>query len=90
MKIRDMHALPYGGQAGGRLTQIQKKDLLLLKYMVIQFVETLLNQRLNNKREWTSCYLSRVCSTGNNEITLKEMMLFLTCLGSEQQWLRND
>lgn len=31
MKIRDMHALPYGGQAGGRLTQIQKKGFTLIK-----------------------------------------------------------
>ena len=26
-----MHALPYGGQAGGRLTQIQKKGFTLIK-----------------------------------------------------------
>jgi len=31
MKIRDMHALPYGGQAGGRLTQIVKKGFTLIK-----------------------------------------------------------
>ncbi len=31
MKIRDMHALPYGGQAGGRLTQIQKKGFTFIK-----------------------------------------------------------
>lgn len=31
MKIRDMHALPYGGQAGGRLTQIEKKGFTLIK-----------------------------------------------------------
>jgi len=31
MKIRDMHALPYGGQAGGRLTQIENKGFTLIK-----------------------------------------------------------
>jgi len=31
MKIRDMHALLYGGQAGGRLTQIVKKGFTLIK-----------------------------------------------------------
>ncbi|OFX44560.1 MAG: DNA modification methylase [Bacteroidetes bacterium GWA2_30_7] len=31
MKIRDMHALPYGGQAGGRLTQINNKGFTLIK-----------------------------------------------------------
>ncbi len=31
MKIRDIHALPYGGQAGGRLTQIKKKGFTIIK-----------------------------------------------------------
>lgn len=31
MKIRDVHALPYGGQAGGRLTQIEKKGFTIIK-----------------------------------------------------------
>ncbi len=31
MKIRDIHALPYGGQAGGRLTQIQNKGFTIIK-----------------------------------------------------------
>lgn len=31
MKIRGIHALPYGGQAGGRLTQIQKKGFTIIK-----------------------------------------------------------
>lgn len=31
MKIRDIHALPYGGQSGGRLTQIQKKGFTIIK-----------------------------------------------------------
>ncbi|MBU1297961.1 MAG: site-specific DNA-methyltransferase [Bacteroidetes bacterium] len=31
MKIRDMHALPYGGQAGGRLTQIENKGFTIIK-----------------------------------------------------------
>jgi len=31
MKIRDMHALPYGGQAGGRLTQIKTKGFTIIK-----------------------------------------------------------
>jgi len=31
MKIRDIHALPYGGQAGGRLTQILKKGFTIIK-----------------------------------------------------------
>jgi len=31
MKIRGMHALPYGGQAGGRLTQIETKGFTIIK-----------------------------------------------------------
>jgi len=31
MKIRGMHALPYGGQAGGRLTQIENKGFTIIK-----------------------------------------------------------
>jgi DNA modification methylase len=31
MKIRGIHALPYGGQAGGRLTQIETKGFTLIK-----------------------------------------------------------
>ena len=31
MKIRGMHALPYGGQAGGRLTQINNKGFTIIK-----------------------------------------------------------
>ncbi len=31
MKIRGIHALPYGGQAGGRLTQIENKGFTLIK-----------------------------------------------------------
>ena len=31
MKIRGVHALPYGGQAGGRLTQIETKGFTLIK-----------------------------------------------------------
>jgi site-specific DNA-methyltransferase (adenine-specific) len=31
MKIRDMHALPYGGQAGGRLTQIENNGFTIIK-----------------------------------------------------------
>lgn len=31
MKIRGLHALPYGGQAGGRLTQIEKKGFTIIK-----------------------------------------------------------
>ena len=31
MKIRGLHALPYGGQAGGRLTQIENKGFTIIK-----------------------------------------------------------
>ncbi len=31
MKIRGLHALPYGGQAGGRLTQIETKGFTIIK-----------------------------------------------------------
>lgn len=31
MKIRGLHALPYGGQAGGRLTQINNKGFTIIK-----------------------------------------------------------
>ena len=31
MKIKDIHALPYGGQTGGRLTQIEKKGFTIIK-----------------------------------------------------------
>jgi site-specific DNA-methyltransferase (adenine-specific) len=31
MKIRGVHALPYGGQAGGRLTQIENKGFTIIK-----------------------------------------------------------
>jgi len=31
MKIRGLHALPYGGQAGGRLTQIKNKGFTVIK-----------------------------------------------------------
>jgi DNA modification methylase len=31
MKIRGIHALPYGGQAGGRMTQIENKGFTLIK-----------------------------------------------------------
>lgn len=31
MKIRGLHALPYGGQEGGRLTQIKKKGFTIIK-----------------------------------------------------------
>jgi len=31
MKIKGMHALPYGGQAGGRLTQIETKGFTIIK-----------------------------------------------------------
>jgi site-specific DNA-methyltransferase (adenine-specific) len=31
MKIKGMHALPYGGQAGGRLTQIENKGFTIIK-----------------------------------------------------------
>jgi site-specific DNA-methyltransferase (adenine-specific) len=31
MKIRGMHALPYGGQSGGRLTQIENKGFTIIK-----------------------------------------------------------
>lgn len=31
MKIQGMHALPYGGQAGGRLTQIETKGFTIIK-----------------------------------------------------------
>ncbi|MBI4722244.1 MAG: site-specific DNA-methyltransferase [Candidatus Stahlbacteria bacterium] len=31
MKIRGIHALPYGGQAGGRLTQIETKGFTIIK-----------------------------------------------------------
>ena len=31
MKIRGVHALPYGGQAGGRLTQINNKGFTIIK-----------------------------------------------------------
>lgn len=31
MKIRDIHALPYGGQAGGRLNQIKNKGFTIIK-----------------------------------------------------------
>jgi site-specific DNA-methyltransferase (adenine-specific) len=31
MKIRGMHSLPYGGQAGGRLTQIKNKGFTIIK-----------------------------------------------------------
>ncbi|MCX6163834.1 MAG: site-specific DNA-methyltransferase [Ignavibacteriae bacterium] len=31
MKIRGMHALPYGGQAGGRLTQIENNGFTIIK-----------------------------------------------------------
>jgi site-specific DNA-methyltransferase (adenine-specific) len=31
MKIRGLHALPYGGQAGGRLTQIENKGFTVIK-----------------------------------------------------------
>lgn len=31
MKIRGMHALPYGGQAGGRLSQIKNKGFTIIK-----------------------------------------------------------
>lgn len=31
MKIRGLHALPYGGQAGGRLTQIKSKGFTIIK-----------------------------------------------------------
>ncbi len=33
MKIRDIHALPYGGQAGGRLTQIRNKGFTIIKIL---------------------------------------------------------
>jgi site-specific DNA-methyltransferase (adenine-specific) len=31
MKIKGLHALPYGGQAGGRLTQIENKGFTIIK-----------------------------------------------------------
>jgi site-specific DNA-methyltransferase (adenine-specific) len=31
MKIRGLHALPYGGQAGGRLTQIENKGFTIIR-----------------------------------------------------------
>jgi site-specific DNA-methyltransferase (adenine-specific) len=31
MKIKGLHALPYGGQAGGRLTQIETKGFTIIK-----------------------------------------------------------
>ena len=33
MKIKGIHALPYGGQSGGRLTQIETKGFTIIKIL---------------------------------------------------------